>query len=276
MVITQEDRNKHKKTLTNLEINVPTAIETFFKEFIVFESEEKTGYCYCKHTNFNEIKSIHKDLKENFEREVCDLEIISKPDVVYLIVLPLLNPGLILSKKYRYVGIMEVTDDTIQFIWMHPFLRNKGFIKNFLCWYATCENSLAVQPPISKSLEMCLNSVQKEITSIPEALRRQVLFVRNWLKKNSPQSAKMIDQLSDDLILNVKSGCEVASAMNCRQNANLKIAEVIEISCKMQIYLYENPDQKEDVEEWLSKNYPTSELKKLMGDFRKFGSHASY
>jgi len=171
---------------------------------------------------------------------------------------------------------MEVADDTIQFIWMHPFLRNKGFIKNFLCWYGTHENSLAVQPPISKSLEMCLNAVQKEITSIPEALKRQVFFVRNWLKKNSPQSSELISQLSDEMVLNVRSGCQVASAMNCRKNANLKMPEIIEISCKMQIYLDENPSQKKDVEDWLSKNFPVTELKEIMDDFKKFGSHEKH
>jgi hypothetical protein len=271
--ITEEMKKTHKKTFTNFEINVPSAIESVFLPNVIRE----IGSLYiCKHTNLNNVRSVFNLLKENYEREICDLTTFSDPSAIYLFVIRLLNPGLNPSNKFRYVGFIEVNDDIIQLAWLHPFLRNQGLMKTFLIWYATNENCLIIQPPVHRSIERCINSAFKVINGDPIYSKQNIDMCRKYLRKKSPQAK--LDQIPDENINSVLKSIELFSAMKERGKdpsfKELEIEEMIAMNVELIIMFNSDPQFKEYMTEY-AKNH-SDELENmfdLLNDFKKYGKH---
>jgi len=272
--IDEDAKRIHKKTLVDLEINVPVAYESVFmpRAITVFEGLCSETYI-CKHTNLEGVRSAYEDLLVNYEREVCDLIRTEKPSVVYLLVMRLLAPGFKRSNRFRYVGFMEVNDDCIQIAWIHPFIRNKGIFRDFLVWYGTHENNLAVSPPVFKPFERCMHSASKKIRETPELLSKHCDMCRKFLQKKSPTAR--VDLLTDEELLRVRQGMEMASAMKHRGGMmeDLGMDEIIRINVETMLFLRENPDAVEELKKFYEDNPEQLEqMDALRTDFARYGN----
>lgn len=231
---------EHFKTFSNYEINVPVAYETTLKKHeIISYGIEPFSYVLTKHINFNEIKSIYNEMKENFEREITDLITLKSPKIVYFISTYLLNPGMLKSNKYRYVGVISLSDDySISFIWLHPFLRNKGLMKNFMIWYAQNEYPLLFCPPLTKQMQHMLTSI-----NYLEINEKIINVYRKWLKLMSKSNNENIDLLNDDFIIKMMSSLRSLCLNLGESFDNGKTSQTIKYLCEIFIELQNNPDK---------------------------------
>lgn len=271
--IDEEAKRIHKKTWVDLDIEAPVAYESVFMPKVIHMTE---GFCsetyLCKHEGLGQIRSVYESLLGNYEREICDVIRSENKQVVYLIVMRLLAPGFKPSNKFRYVGFISVSDDIINLVWIHPFLRNKGMMKGFILWYALNENNLVVQPPVFPSFARVMNSVQEDIRGNPEYLKMHMNMCRKFLKKKSPKAE--LDQLSDEDILRVRQGCEMACAMKERGDVkiDLGLEQLIDMNTKLMIFLKQNPDSMDALRKYYEENPEyTFGMEKLREDWSKYG-----
>lgn len=230
----------HKKTFTNLEINVPVAIKENFYPHVVSGLGEEL-FLFCKYNNIDKIRRDLQDLFENFEREICDLIQKEDPHCVYLVVFRLLNPELKPSNKYRFIGFVEVFDDIIQVIWLHPFFRNKRIITNFLVWYGTNENIFLLQHPVLPSCEKAVKNAEKIIKENFEYNSKHLKLYRDYLKKKNPEAK--IDELLDSDLYQVVQGMSLAS--NFKKDMSASTA--IQLTTDALIHLRRNPESLESI-----------------------------
>ncbi len=264
-------KKSHVKALSTFEINVPVAYETVNLE----NSIKFNNLIIRKHKNINSIKTVYNQLKENYERECGDLEYFCDPDIIYLFIMPLMNPGLQLSKKFRYIGFVEVYEDIIQLVWMHPFLRNRGLMTEFFLWYACNENMLSFQPPISKQMQFCLNKTEKIILSNENFKNLHSNMQKKLLLKKNPKIINEIESLNRTEIQEIISSIEVAHVLNKKEGKKIldkvEIEKIIEILVKSKIFLKSNPDALEELDKWAKENVNIDELKDDIKKFRDQG-----
>ena len=238
----------HKKALTNLEINVPVAIkESFYPHIVCSRKARIPSLFFCKYNNIDKIRRDFNDLVENFERELGDLIQIEDPDCVYLVVFRLLNPGLKPSDKYRFIGFVEVFDDIIQVVWLHPFLRNRRLITDFFVWYGTNENILLLQPPIMPNCMKACENAQKIIRENFEYSVKNLALCRKYLKKKNPEAR--IDELLDSDLYQVVQGVSLASKMQKdNDKKDVSTADAIRVTTDLLIYFRNHPEARESIE----------------------------
>ncbi len=265
-----EQISKHKKTFTNFEILVPVAYQDVFMPHVITKTPND-GLWVCKHDNISKVRGVYKDLTENFDREVCDLEFKCDPDNLYLFVINLLGPGYSKTSKFRYVGMVEVHEGIIQVVWLHPFLRGKGFMKHFFFWYATHENVLAVQPPLSKAIQCCMGSVNKMVMESPEFLTKYAELQKKWLKKKSPKSR--IDELTVTEVFKVRDALTASCAMTARGGPEMPVDKIIHMSTEMLLLIREDPDAAKEITEYFKlRPEMAEEVSHTMKDFMNYGT----
>lgn len=261
----------HKNCLTSYEINVPSANIDFFEQHIVFGLKTPAiNFCFTKHKYNNEIKRFYDDMKTNYERECGDLTRFDDPQHIYLIIASTLSPGFVKTENYKYVGVIEVYDEVIQFMWLHPFLRGKGIMTAFFQWYARNENMLCLQPPVSNSCTAMMKKVQDEILDDKELFTIQMGFTRRYFNKRVPKAD--IDKLTDDEVMKVRHAMEIYSATTEDRPKDLEWDKAVEMACKAIKFIGENPQLQDELKVWADQNCDKELLAEKLLHFRKYGA----
>jgi len=263
--------HKHKTCLTSYEIIVPAANLQKFEEKIVFGRKTPAfDFCFTKHSWGNDIKPIYDSLKTNYERECGDLTKFDDPQYIYFVIASELAPGFKKTENFKYVGLIEVFDDVIQFMWLHPFLRNKGLMTLFFQWYAEEENMLCLQPPVSNSCSAMMKKVQDQIINDKKLFSIQMEFSRRYFRKRVPRAD--VDNLTDEEVMKVRQAMEIFSAVSDERPEGLDWDKAVEIACKSIKFINENPQLQNELQEWADKNVDAETLHEKMKNFRKYGS----
>jgi hypothetical protein len=154
-----------ERLFPNFEISTPqiTKKEISYFEKLDFESGAliflKKPYDLLKQTR---LLRFYEKMKNNFENETGDLTYERDPKLIYLFVTPLFTATHKISDQYRVIGVTNIGyNDTVDFIWFHPFFRGRGIMKIFLKWYSENESPLFLSPPISKSMKNCCEAMHK-------------------------------------------------------------------------------------------------------------------
>lgn len=172
----------HKKTYSNFDITVPRTTPAEMAEGLITESRvDVIDLKWCKYP-FQKARKTYEILKANFEKECCDLVRMTDPNEVFLLATNELNPNFKSSQRWSWVGIVVITDFTINWCWLHPFLRNRGLMKRFLVEYSISYLPILVMPPITDAMLRCLNASTKMVRADKELLEQQYTIKRNFLK----------------------------------------------------------------------------------------------
>ena len=158
----EEAHRVHKKLLTTFEIAAPTVLPKDISNNVIFRMDLGKLFIRVSKHKKDELKNVQKfyeAMKSNYEIEFGDLIKFSDPSLVYLIMCTTIEKGLTSTLNFKYVGVIEVNERIIQFLWLHPFLRNKGLMTHFFKWYANNEEMLCVQPPISEPMFKVMKKV---------------------------------------------------------------------------------------------------------------------
>ncbi len=261
----------HKNYLTSYKIIVPLASTYLFeKDIIIGGKTESFDFFFTKQKYCDVIQSIYQSLKTNYERECGDLTKFTDPDHIYFIIASELSPGLKKTKNFKYVGMIEVFDDIIQFMWLHPFLRNKNIMTMFFQWYAKNENMLCLQPPITNACLAMTKKVQDLILNNEDAYKNQMNFARKYFMKKSPNSEAEL--LTDYEIGKVRQCLEIHSATSGQTKNDQEYSEIIEAISKSIKFLRDKPETQKHLAAWSESYMKPENFKKKLEEFIKYGS----
>lgn len=265
--IIEKEKEIHVNGLSSLEIFAPDANEKYFEKFIVVCGEnEFLKYGWCKFPWKNVPKEVYKKLIINFEREKGDLSFSSNPDVIYMLVTSLLEPQMKKSYKFKYAGFITVSEDIIQIAWIHPFLRNKNTLTSFLIFYAENENCINIQPPLSKSMQKCLNKVQDIIVNDDKLNKKHNEFRKSYLIKKLPFLTEY--NITYDELDFIASSLMFYN-MKKEEVKNFSLEEIVLSCLKAKRFLDIHPDKEKIISEF--KNVDLSEFKNKIKEYINFG-----
>ncbi len=186
--IIEKHRGTHKKTMSQFEIKVPnTTYETIKNNSIISYDSDHLSLSWCNFKGGEE-KLAYEILKNNFELEVCDLINYKKfPAIIYMLGGCELNPGLLPSNRWRWLGIVSVGESkSIEWCWLHPFLRGAGVMKAFLLFYITEIRCLMVSPPVTNKMKHCLEAMNKYLRKDEILFQKAIEFIKSDLQEYLP------------------------------------------------------------------------------------------
>lgn len=261
---------EHKKCLTSFEVNVPDADENTIAENFVFGFEtEAMKFGFLKFKDLNKIRKEYEALKTNYERECGDLTYYTQPDTVFLMATNELDPGFKKTQRYKYLAVIEVYDEVVQFLWLHPYLRNKDVMTKFFVWYAEFENMICVQPPVSKQFSAVLKKVQDKIIDNKTIMSNQMKFTKRYFKKRVP--GDMVDSMTDDEIHYVRHAMETFCAMMKDEPVKMEYDVAMKLACETAIFIHRTPGAKEEMTEWAKQNVRPEEVRKKIEEYKRYG-----
>lgn len=213
-----EQRKTHKKKYTDLEIIVPVAYESIFDKYVVTRgNEEPMRYRWCMvpyeeaNTNF---KSVYEDLRDNFEREQTDLVYLEPWKECYFLTVNLLKSGFQCTEKWRWVGCVCISKHgVIDWAWVHPYLRCNGFMFQLLLYYSCNVRPIALQPPVTKSMQHCLAKVTKTILEDQRFFYLWLEILKRYFQEE--YQCDSLDDFSEEQLVKIWSGYQ--SAVNTKQ-----------------------------------------------------------
>lgn len=270
----EKEKKNHKKGLSSFEINAPKAHLKLFEPYIVHGYKaEYLDICFTKHKGDDaSIQKIDRLMIENFERECGDLFHMTQSDTIYLMISSVLSPGMVKTEDYRYVGVLHVHDDIMQVVWIHPFLRNKGFMTDFMLYYGRHENMWSFQPPIMKTMQGCLKKLQGIVIKNPEFIAIQAGFTLKFLIKKCPHMLSEISCLSIEEIGQIRAAIELFQAQGLDVRMKIELPKIIELNVKFFTFIRSNPQVKEDLKEWAEKNIDKNEFDIIRSKFLNEGA----
>lgn len=208
-------RKKQKYLGTSFDIQLPPISES------IVMANKCYGYEYCEEIPrkmiwcqfpYREQSRAHNTIKRLFEMECGDTEYISDPMCAYLFCVNLWGNHWAPSNKWVVAGCMSVSPlHVIDWIWIHPYFRNKGLTKMFLASYATHGGPLLIQPPVSTDMSRCLKSVHNIIMGDPQIAERYFAVMRGYLSNYTEMN---LAPLNDSDIQKLMHGLTTLTASN--------------------------------------------------------------
>lgn len=200
---------------------------------------------------FKEQKYNHNLIQRLFERERGDVEFISEPAFCYLMCANIWGQGLTPTNKWVVVGCMSVGKNTcIDWIWIHPMLRRKGFTKEFLTSYSCNAGPLIVQPPFSDDMKKCLKAVQEIILADPEMKTAFFGVMRAYI---SEIAGETLSYLNDESIQKLITGLSFLSMQAAEDKAlgEDQKKHIIKAMIATTYMVQQNPELKNEMMEYL-------------------------
>ena len=263
--------HNHKHCLCSYEVTVPTADEQVFADHVVFGIQaESIKIGFAKFNDLSKIKDVYDALRINYERECGDLIRVEMPDTVYLVVANELAPGFKKTENYKYLGLIEVHDEVVQYLWLHPYLRNKDLMTTFFTWYARNENMLCVQPPVSKQFSSVMQKVQAIIIAEPETMTSQINFTKRYFKKRVP--AELVDDMTQEEVLYARRAMETFCAMSSKEDMGMDYDAAVRLACESAKFIYRVEGAKEKMTAMAESNIDVNQMRKILEDYKNYGS----
>jgi hypothetical protein len=162
-IFTPEDASDHKKTFSTFDIQIPSAsIDDIESHELYREGGGALPITFIwTKFKYREAKKAYEILRDNFQFEICDLLRHWEPknENMYLLATHEMDPNFKPSRRWRWVSIVYTEKERIEFCWLHPYLRGRGCMTRFFCYYASNIQPLFFSPPATKPMQRCMAKV---------------------------------------------------------------------------------------------------------------------
>jgi hypothetical protein len=189
MEITPEMMKEHKKTNSCFDIKIPTATleDVRTHELFVLPLEtDRITIVWCKFV-YPDQRAAYEMLRDNFEKEICDLIVDKKRFNIdgqfYMLATHEMDPGFIPSRRWRWIGLLDVQEKRIEWCWIHPYFRDKSIMAGFLVNYATEIMPIFISPPATPKMQHALKKAEKVVSENAELSRKHTEIVRKHLQE---------------------------------------------------------------------------------------------